>query len=100
MDKQPEMHGWRDGFGPWTPVIEGDRLYGRGGADDEASGASLGGNLGAHREGGALDGAPLREGDGGLGDGAGLGGGDRDGRAHGGGGGDGEHLYCYRCVRI
>jgi acetylornithine deacetylase/succinyl-diaminopimelate desuccinylase-like protein len=34
LDKQPEMHGWRDGLGPWTPVIEGDRLYGRGGADD------------------------------------------------------------------
>jgi acetylornithine deacetylase/succinyl-diaminopimelate desuccinylase-like protein len=34
LDKQPEMHGWRDGFGPWTPIIEGERLYGRGGADD------------------------------------------------------------------
>ena len=34
LDKQPEMHGWRDGFGPWLPVIEGERLYGRGGADD------------------------------------------------------------------
>jgi acetylornithine deacetylase/succinyl-diaminopimelate desuccinylase-like protein len=34
LDKQPEMEGWRDGFGPWTPVLEGDRLYGRGGADD------------------------------------------------------------------
>ena len=34
LDKQPEMHGWRHGLGPWTPVIEGDRLYGRGGADD------------------------------------------------------------------
>ena len=34
LDKQPEMHGWRDGLGPWTPVIEDDRLYGRGGADD------------------------------------------------------------------
>jgi acetylornithine deacetylase/succinyl-diaminopimelate desuccinylase-like protein len=34
LDKQPEMSGWRDGLGPWTPVIEGDRLYGRGGADD------------------------------------------------------------------
>jgi acetylornithine deacetylase/succinyl-diaminopimelate desuccinylase-like protein len=34
LDKQPEMHGWRDGLGPWTPVVEGDRLYGRGGADD------------------------------------------------------------------
>jgi acetylornithine deacetylase/succinyl-diaminopimelate desuccinylase-like protein len=34
LDKQPEMVGWRDGLGPWTPVVEGDRLYGRGGADD------------------------------------------------------------------
>jgi len=34
LDKQPEMHGWRDGFGPWTPVLEAGRLYGRGGADD------------------------------------------------------------------
>ncbi|HVA79837.1 MAG TPA: M20 family metallopeptidase [Candidatus Binataceae bacterium] len=34
MDKQPEMAGWRAGLGPWTPVIENDRLYGRGGADD------------------------------------------------------------------
>jgi len=34
MDKQPEMVGWRTGLGPWEPVREGDRLYGRGGADD------------------------------------------------------------------
>ncbi len=34
LDKQPEMTGWRDGLGPWTPVVEADRLYGRGGADD------------------------------------------------------------------
>jgi acetylornithine deacetylase/succinyl-diaminopimelate desuccinylase-like protein len=34
LDKQPEMVGWREGLGPWTPVLEGDRLYGRGGADD------------------------------------------------------------------
>jgi acetylornithine deacetylase/succinyl-diaminopimelate desuccinylase-like protein len=34
LDKQPEMTGWRAGFGPWTPVIEEGRLYGRGGADD------------------------------------------------------------------
>src|SRR4029079_4030092 len=34
LDKQPEMAGWRDRLRPWTPVIEGDKLYGRGGADD------------------------------------------------------------------
>ncbi|HEX2691125.1 MAG TPA: M20 family metallopeptidase [Kofleriaceae bacterium] len=34
LDKQPEMAGWRAGLDPWTPVLEGDRLYGRGGADD------------------------------------------------------------------
>lgn len=34
MDKQPEMAGWRAGLDPWTPVIENDRLYGRGAADD------------------------------------------------------------------
>ncbi|MEO8746925.1 MAG: M20 family metallopeptidase [Rhodanobacter sp.] len=34
MDKQPEMTGWSEGLGPWTPVLKGDRLYGRGGADD------------------------------------------------------------------
>jgi acetylornithine deacetylase/succinyl-diaminopimelate desuccinylase-like protein len=34
LDKQPEMTGWREGLSPWEPVLEGDRLYGRGGADD------------------------------------------------------------------
>ena len=34
LDKQPEMTGWREDLGPWVPVIEGDKLYGRGGADD------------------------------------------------------------------
>ncbi len=34
LDKQPEMAGWRDDLGPWQPVLEGDKLYGRGGADD------------------------------------------------------------------
>src|SRR5215470_10990204 len=34
LDKQPEMTGWREGLGPWTPVVDGDKLFGRGGADD------------------------------------------------------------------
>ncbi len=33
-DKQPEMTGWNEGLGPWQPVLRGDKLYGRGGADD------------------------------------------------------------------
>ena len=33
LDKQPEMTGWDDDLGPWKPVIKGDKLYGRGGAD-------------------------------------------------------------------
>jgi acetylornithine deacetylase/succinyl-diaminopimelate desuccinylase-like protein len=54
LDKQPEMHGWRDGLGPWTPVVEGDRLYGRGGADDGyAAFASLAAIEAVQRAGGA-----------------------------------------------
>jgi acetylornithine deacetylase/succinyl-diaminopimelate desuccinylase-like protein len=34
LDKQPEMVGWRADGGPWTPLIESGKLYGRGGADD------------------------------------------------------------------
>ncbi|MEJ0027674.1 MAG: M20 family metallopeptidase [Rhizomicrobium sp.] len=34
LDKQPEMKGWAEGTGPWTPVFKDDKLYGRGGADD------------------------------------------------------------------
>src|SRR2546430_10858976 len=33
-DKQPEMIGWAEGLGPWTPVRRGDKLYGRGVGDD------------------------------------------------------------------
>jgi len=49
LDKQPEMTGWADHLGPWKPVLEGDRLYGRGGADD---GYAIFGSLAAIR---ALD---------------------------------------------
>lgn len=34
LDKQPEMVGWEDELGPWTPVVRDEKLYGRGGADD------------------------------------------------------------------
>ena len=52
LDKQPEMTGWREGLGPWTPVLEGDKLYGRGGADDGyAAFASLLAIEAARREG-------------------------------------------------
>jgi acetylornithine deacetylase/succinyl-diaminopimelate desuccinylase-like protein len=54
LDKQPEMEGWRAGLGPWTPVLEGDRLYGRGGADDGyAAFASLTAIEAVHASGGA-----------------------------------------------
>jgi acetylornithine deacetylase/succinyl-diaminopimelate desuccinylase-like protein len=54
LDKQPEMEGWRDGLGPWTPLLEGDRLYGRGGADDGyAAFAALSAIEAVHRAGGS-----------------------------------------------
>ncbi len=34
LDKQPPLGEWREGLGPYTPVREGDRLYGRGSVDD------------------------------------------------------------------
>lgn len=34
LDKQPEMSGWDTDLHPWKPVLRGDKLYGRGGADD------------------------------------------------------------------
>ena len=35
IDKQPPMTGWREGLGPWQPVLDDEgRLYGRGGGDD------------------------------------------------------------------
>jgi acetylornithine deacetylase/succinyl-diaminopimelate desuccinylase-like protein len=34
LDKQPEMTGWRESYGPWDPLLEDGKLFGRGGADD------------------------------------------------------------------
>ncbi|MGQ0653414.1 MAG: M20 family metallopeptidase [Betaproteobacteria bacterium] len=34
LDKQPEMVGWAEGYGPWQPRVVDGKLYGRGGADD------------------------------------------------------------------
>jgi acetylornithine deacetylase/succinyl-diaminopimelate desuccinylase-like protein len=34
LDKQPEMVGWAPDLDPWKAVLKGDKLYGRGGADD------------------------------------------------------------------
>ena len=34
LDKQPWMDGWGAGLGPTKPVVRGNWLYGRGGADD------------------------------------------------------------------
>jgi acetylornithine deacetylase/succinyl-diaminopimelate desuccinylase-like protein len=34
LDKQPEMSGWDSDLDPWKPVLKGDKLFGRGGADD------------------------------------------------------------------
>jgi acetylornithine deacetylase/succinyl-diaminopimelate desuccinylase-like protein len=54
LDKQPELTGWREGLGPWMPVLDGDRLYGRGGADDGYSAfAALSALEAVHEAGGA-----------------------------------------------
>ena len=34
FDKEPWSSGWDENKGPTKPVIENDRLYGRGGVDD------------------------------------------------------------------
>lgn len=34
LDKQPEMTGWAPDLAPWKAVRKGEKLYGRGGADD------------------------------------------------------------------
>ena len=54
VDKQPEATGWSPGKGPWTPVVENDRLYGRGSADDGyAMFGALGAILAVRAQGGA-----------------------------------------------
>jgi acetylornithine deacetylase/succinyl-diaminopimelate desuccinylase-like protein len=54
LDKQPEMTGWREGLGPWEPVLDGDRLYGRGAGDDGyAAFAALGAIEAVQKSGGA-----------------------------------------------
>jgi acetylornithine deacetylase/succinyl-diaminopimelate desuccinylase-like protein len=51
LDKQPEMKGWSEGMGPWTPVLRDDKLFGRGGADDGyAMFASLSALLALHEQ--------------------------------------------------
>jgi acetylornithine deacetylase/succinyl-diaminopimelate desuccinylase-like protein len=34
LDKQPPAGQWSAGLGPWSPVVTGGRLYGRGAGDD------------------------------------------------------------------
>ncbi len=34
IDKQPHFTGWREGLSATNPVIEGDKMYGRGASDD------------------------------------------------------------------
>lgn len=52
MDKQPEMIGWNVDLGAWKPVLAGDKLYGRGGADDGyAAFASLAAIMALHERG-------------------------------------------------
>lgn len=38
LDKQPPVGGWSDGLDPWQPVVRGEKLFGRGAADDGYAG--------------------------------------------------------------
>ena len=52
LDKQPEMLGWDEDKGPWQPLLQDSKLYGRGGADDGyAMFASLGALLALKEQG-------------------------------------------------
>ncbi|NJP93973.1 M20/M25/M40 family metallo-hydrolase [Nonomuraea sp. FMUSA5-5] len=52
LDKQPPLGDWSEGLGPWQAVLRGDRLYGRGAADDGYSGYAATTALEAVREAG------------------------------------------------
>jgi acetylornithine deacetylase/succinyl-diaminopimelate desuccinylase-like protein len=41
LDKQPPVADWSEGLGAWSPVVRGERLYGRGSADDGYAGYAV-----------------------------------------------------------
>ena len=54
LDKQPAGGDWSEGLGPWQPVRDGNRLYGRGVVDDGYAGyASVAALAGVRAAGGA-----------------------------------------------